>query len=110
MTMANFAVSYEHSCEFKEFSILWSYGYGTTITVTFRQPFVAEVLGSGFNIPQSEGFFMLHHPCIKEIHSDRSWQDTVRLEELSRMADKARKVPAVSKELDGAAQKVTANC
>lgn len=53
---------------------------------------------------------MLHHPCIKEIHSDRSWQDTVRLEELSRMADKARKVPAVSKELDGAAQKVTANC
>ena len=76
------------------------------MTVAFRQPFVAEALGSGFDKPQSEKFFMLRHPRIKKIDLDCSWQDTVCLEELSRMTDEARKVPAVSKELDGAAQKV----
>ena len=100
------SVPYEHSCELKEFNVLRSYGYDTTMTVAFRQPFVAEVLGSGFDKPQNEKFFMLRHPRIKKIHLDRSWQDTVCLEELGRMADEARKVPTISKELDGATRKV----
>ncbi|OCL02233.1 hypothetical protein AOQ84DRAFT_305094 [Glonium stellatum] len=99
-------VSYERGCVLKEFEIIQSYGYDAPMTVAFGQPFVVEILGSGFDKPQNEKFFMLRHPRIKKIHLDRSWQDTVCLEELNRLADEARKVPADSKQLDITTQKV----
>jgi DNA ligase-4 len=87
------------------FDIEHSNGSNRRMTVAFKKPFVAEILGSGFEKLQNETFEMLRHPRIKKLHSDRTWEDCVTLEELQRMAGEKWQVPDADK-LDGHAKDV----
>jgi DNA ligase-4 len=75
------------------------------MTVAFKKPFVAEVLGSGFERLQNESFEMLRHPRVKKLHHDRTWEDCVTMEELDRMAREKWNAPNADK-LDGHAKDV----
>jgi DNA ligase-4 len=52
------------------------------MTTAFTAPFVVEVLGAGYTRAPNEAFAMLRHPRVTKIHSDRTWQDAVTLEQL----------------------------
>ncbi|KAI8933435.1 hypothetical protein NX059_010049 [Plenodomus lindquistii] len=88
-----------------EFDIEPSKGFDRRMTAAFKKPFVVEVLGGGFEKVQNETFEMLRHPRVKKIHSDRTWRETVTLEELERMADEKWEVPDADA-LDGHAKDV----
>ncbi|KAJ4337436.1 hypothetical protein N0V95_008348 [Ascochyta clinopodiicola] len=87
------------------FDVEHSNGYDRRMTVAFKVPFVAEVLGGGFEKPQNETFEMLRHPRVKKLHNDRTWQDCVTLQELENMAEQKWLVPDADK-LDGHAKEV----
>ncbi|KAH7396272.1 hypothetical protein BKA66DRAFT_485192 [Pyrenochaeta sp. MPI-SDFR-AT-0127] len=88
-----------------EYNIDYSKGCGRRMAVAFKQPFVAEVLGGGFEKLQNETFEMLRHPRITKIHHDRTWEDAVTLDDLERMAEEKWDVPNADK-LDGHAKDV----
>jgi DNA ligase-4 len=88
-----------------EFDIKHSNGYDRRMTAVFKKPFVAEILGGGFEKLQNETFEMLRHPRVKKIHHDRTWEDTVTMEELERMAEEKWEVPDADK-LNGHARDV----
>jgi DNA ligase-4 len=87
------------------FNVEGSKGYGPAMGVAFKKPFVAEVLGGGFEKQQNECFEMLRHPRLKKVHHDRDWKDAVTMEELERMADQKWEIPDAAK-LDGHARDV----
>jgi DNA ligase-4 len=87
------------------FDVEVSKGIDRRMTVAFKKPFVAEILGSGFEKVQNETFEMLRHPRVKKLHNDRTWEDCVALEDLERMAAEKWDVPDVDK-LDGHAKDV----
>lgn len=87
------------------FGVVHSKGYGRRMTTAFRTPFVAEVLGGGFEKVQNESFEFLRHPRIKKLHSDRTWEDCVTLEELEKMAEQKWDPPDADN-LDGHAKDV----
>ncbi|KAF1934880.1 hypothetical protein EJ02DRAFT_460848 [Clathrospora elynae] len=89
----------------KEFDIVHGKGFDRRMTAVFKKPFVAEILGGGFEKLQNENFEMLRHPRVKKIHHDRTWEDTVAIEDLERMADEKWEVPDADK-LDGHAKDV----
>ncbi|KAF2125391.1 hypothetical protein P153DRAFT_400214 [Dothidotthia symphoricarpi CBS 119687] len=89
----------------KDFDIEHSKGYDRRMTVAFKKPFVVEILGGGYEKLQNEVFEMLRHPRVKKIHHDRTWEDTVTLEELERMAEEKWEVPEADS-LDGHARDV----
>ncbi|KAF1832174.1 hypothetical protein BDW02DRAFT_571326 [Decorospora gaudefroyi] len=88
-----------------EFDIKHALGYDRRMTTVFKNPFVAEILGGGFEKLQNETFEMLRHPRIRKIHSDRTWEDSVTMQELERMADGKWDIPDAGK-LDGHAKDV----
>lgn len=63
------------------------------IDVVFNDPFVFEVLGSGFEKPPNCNYLMLRHPRVKKLHQDRTWKDCVSLQELQEQATAARAAP-----------------
>ncbi|KAH7071398.1 hypothetical protein BKA63DRAFT_418707 [Paraphoma chrysanthemicola] len=95
------------------FDVESSKGFDRRMTVAFKKPFVAEVLGGGFEKLQNETFEklqnetfeMLRHPRVKKIHNDRTWEDCVTMEDLERMAEEKWEVPDADK-LDGHAKDV----
>jgi DNA ligase-4 len=87
------------------FDIEPSLGYGPDMTAAFGKPFVAEILGGGYEKLQNEKFEMLRHPRLTKIHIDRTWEDAITMEELERMAAEKWDVPAADK-LDGHAKDV----
>ncbi|KAF2800418.1 hypothetical protein K505DRAFT_228760 [Melanomma pulvis-pyrius CBS 109.77] len=89
----------------EKFDFKYSYSYDRRMSVAFTKPFVAEILGSGYEKVQNENFEMLRHPRIKKIHHDRSWEDTVTMEDLERMAKEKWEAPDPD-ELDGHAKDV----
>ncbi|KAI7176303.1 DNA ligase/mRNA capping enzyme [Hortaea werneckii] len=66
------------------------------IGVAFTQPFVVELLGSGFEKPANCSFYMLRHARVKKLHQDRSWKDCISFEELQEKATNARNRPSQS--------------
>ncbi|EME81992.1 uncharacterized protein MYCFIDRAFT_30400, partial [Pseudocercospora fijiensis CIRAD86] len=66
---------------------------GTKMQVVFDQPFVFEVLGSGYEKPSDCNFLMLRHPRVKKLHEDRTWLDCVSFRELQDHAKAARELP-----------------
>jgi DNA ligase-4 len=70
------------------------------MTVAFKKPFVAEILGGGFEQLQNETFEMLRHPRVRKLHHDHTWEDCVTLDDLERMAAEKWDVPDADK-LDG---------
>jgi DNA ligase-4 len=87
------------------FDVEISKGFDRRMTVAFRKPFVAEILGGGFEKVQNETFEMLRHPRVKKLHNDRTWEDCVTLDDLERMAAEKWEVPDADK-LDGHAKDV----
>ncbi|KAL4867095.1 hypothetical protein BDV12DRAFT_186963 [Aspergillus spectabilis] len=61
--------------------------------VTFKIPFVVEMLGSGFEKPSGARYYTLRFPRILKIHSDRSVEDTVSFRELQLVAEAAVSSP-----------------
>lgn len=59
------------------------------MSVTFWEPFVFEVMGSGFDKQPNQDFYTLRFPRVLKIHWDRSWKEAVDFDELQAMADKA---------------------
>lgn len=87
------------------FVIEHSRGYGRRMAAAFKVPFVAEILGGGFEKLQNETFEMLRHPRVKKLHNDRAWHDCVTLVELEKMAEQKWDVPDAN-HLDGHARDV----
>ncbi|KAF1954123.1 hypothetical protein CC80DRAFT_567917 [Byssothecium circinans] len=87
------------------FDIDHSSGYDRRMSVAFKKPFVAEILGGGFEKLQNETFEMLRHPRIKKIHHDRTWEDAVTMDGLQQMAEQKWEVPNADR-LDGLAKDV----
>ncbi|KAF2826924.1 hypothetical protein CC86DRAFT_466700 [Ophiobolus disseminans] len=87
------------------FDVEHSKGFDRRMTVAFKKPFVAEILGGGFDMLQNEIFEMLRHPRVKKLHNDRTWEDCVTMEDLERMAEEKWDVPDADK-LDGHAKDV----
>lgn len=75
------------------FDIKMEPGLPCKMDVIFQEPFVFEVLGSGFDKPSNRNYFTLRFPRVLKIHWDRDFKDTVGFDELQEMADEARKVP-----------------
>ncbi|KAJ4377938.1 hypothetical protein N0V83_000768 [Neocucurbitaria cava] len=81
-----------------EYDIEQPKNYGRRMAVAFKKPFVAEVLGGGFEKVPNEEFEMLRHPRIKKIHHDRTWEeDAVTMEDLERMAQEKWGAPDAEK-------------
>lgn len=87
------------------FDIEHSRGFDRRMTAAFNEPFVAEILGGGFEKLQNETFEMLRHPRIKKLHGDRSWKDCITMEDLARMADEKWDLPDADA-LDGHARDI----
>ncbi|KAH8731827.1 hypothetical protein GQ44DRAFT_698088 [Phaeosphaeriaceae sp. PMI808] len=88
------------------FEVEYCIGLQKRMTVVFKKPFVAEVLGGGFEKLPNEDFEMLRHPRMKKVHHDRTWEDCVTMEDLVRMADEKWGVPDADKLVDGHARDV----
>ena len=89
----------------REFDISHSKGYGRRMTAIFKKPFVAEILGGGFEQLQNESFEMLRHPRVRKIHNDRTWEDCVTMADLNRLAEEKWTIPDAGK-LNGHARDV----
>ena len=59
----------------------------------FRQPFVFDVAGSGFDKGPNRSVFTLRFPRVLKIRWDRNWTNCVDIHELQNMAEEARKLP-----------------
>lgn len=81
-------VSLPSNGQTRAFTVLASMGYGPKMTIAFKEPFVVEILGGGYERQENEDFEMLRHPRLKKIHHDRGWMDAVTVEELESMAEK----------------------
>jgi DNA ligase-4 len=88
-----------------EFDIEHSNGFDRRMTAVFKKPFVAEILGGGFEKLQNENFEMLLHPRVRKLHHDRTWEGTVTLDDLERIAEEKWDIPDADK-LDGHAKDV----
>lgn len=60
--------------------------------VLFKDPFVVEVFGAGFDKNGSSDFYIIRFPRIKKIHSDRSATEVIGFDELQEQAVEAIKV------------------
>jgi DNA ligase-4 len=79
------------------FDVDHSKGFDRRMTVAFKNPFVVEILGGGYEKLQNETFEMLRHPRVKKLHNDRVWEDCVTLEDLERMSEEKWDVPDADK-------------
>lgn len=68
-------------------------GLPCKMDLIFREPFVFEVMGSGFDKPPNRNYFTLRFPRVLKIHWDRDFKDTVGFDELQEMAADARRAP-----------------
>lgn len=63
------------------------------MSVAFKEPFVFELLGAGFDRLPNQNLFTLRFPRVQKVHWDRDWKDAVSLEELQQLAVQARSAP-----------------
>lgn len=61
--------------------------------VLFKRPFIAEMMGAGFEKPSGSRYFTLRFPRILKIHSDRTFEEAASHRELQLLAENARSVP-----------------
>jgi DNA ligase-4 len=58
-------------------------------TDLFKRPFVADVMGAGFDKPADTKYYALRFPRVQKIHRDRTFKDTVSFGELQELARKS---------------------
>ncbi|PGH00774.1 hypothetical protein AJ79_08112 [Helicocarpus griseus UAMH5409] len=63
------------------------------VQVLLQNPFVVEMLGSGFERPSGVNYYTLRFPRILKIHTDRDVEDATTLEDLQKLAEEANSVP-----------------
>ena len=51
-------------------------------TDLFKNPFVVDVIGAGFDKPSNTNYFTLRFPRICKVHGDRTYKDSISFEEL----------------------------
>jgi DNA ligase 4 len=56
-------------------------------TELFKNPFVVEVVGGGFERPANVTYHCLRFPRITKIHEDRSWSDIMSFDQLQELAN-----------------------
>jgi DNA ligase-4 len=78
---------------FEGFVVEYGHSSLPKATALFKQPFVVEMLGSGFDKPSGARYFTLRFPRILKVHSDRNMEDTASFRELQMLAENARAVP-----------------
>ncbi len=102
------AEAFEVSVQPTQFDLKLDSAEFKSMEVVFQDPFVSEVLGSGFDKPPNSELFTLRHPRILKLHMDRNWRDCTSLQELQSMAEDARSFPAdrESTELDELVQRL----
>ncbi len=85
----------KHGCEAAKeaFDIRADPHSHSKMDVVFREPFVFEISGSGFDKNPNTAYFVLRFPRVHKIHWDRGIQDTISFKELQDMADEARTAP-----------------
>ncbi|ERF70354.1 hypothetical protein EPUS_07619 [Endocarpon pusillum Z07020] len=59
-------------------------------TELFKNPFVVEVVGGGFEKPANVSFHSLRFPRVTKVHEDRSCHDVMSFDELQELAEKAQ--------------------
>ncbi|KAL4791592.1 hypothetical protein BDV19DRAFT_392940 [Aspergillus venezuelensis] len=64
------------------------------IDVVFKEPFVVELMGAGFEKPSGVRYYTLRFPRVLKIHSDRSLEDVASFQEVQLLAEAAVSVPA----------------
>lgn len=65
--------------------------------VVFRQPFVFDVMGAGFEKRPNRDFFTIRFPRVLKVHNDRDWKECTTFDRLQLMAKVARTVPEDTK-------------
>jgi DNA ligase-4 len=75
---------------FEGFAVEYGHNSLPNATTLFKQPFVVEMLGSGFEKPSGARYFALRFPRILKIHSDRTVEESASFRELQILAENAR--------------------
>ncbi|KAK4694874.1 hypothetical protein P7C71_g2780, partial [Lecanoromycetidae sp. Uapishka_2] len=75
------------------FDVEYAMGISKPLT-TFKEPFVFDIAGSGFDKSPNRDIFTLRFPRVMKVHRDRDWKQAVSLEELQRMATTAMTAPS----------------
>ncbi|KAI9722987.1 MAG: hypothetical protein M1812_001436 [Candelaria pacifica] len=85
----------KHGCEAAKeaFGIRAESHAHCVMDVVFREPFVFEISGFGFDKNPDTAYFVPRFPRVNKIHWDRSFKDTVCFQELQAMAEEARAAP-----------------
>lgn len=87
------AIPYHGQTDMEHMTLILGPKSLSSMTTIFREPFVAEILGSGYEKQFNDSLFVLRHPRIQKLHFDRTWTDTVSVDELQKLAEEARQVP-----------------
>ncbi|KAI9758443.1 MAG: vacuolar protein sorting-associated protein 1 [Chaenotheca gracillima] len=66
-------------------------GLACKMDVVFREPFVLELMGGGFDRPADKTYSTLRWPRVVKVHEDRSIKETVSFAELQEMAEASEK-------------------
>ena len=64
-----------------------------TMTTAFKNPFIVEIMGAGFDRPAGVNYPMLRFPRVLKIHEDRWVKDSVSLDELREKAKLTETIP-----------------
>lgn len=87
------AKPYDPRASYDALEVRFPPNLGQRMESVFDQPFVFEVMGSGFDKLPNTNYFTLRFPRVLKIHWDRTFKDTVSLAEYEDMADQARQNP-----------------
>src|SRR6266536_769007 len=85
---------YERGAPNEHFEVRHDQSQLRKMTHLFKQPIVVDLMGASFEKPSGVGYFTLRFPRLQKIHEDRSFKDAVSFDELQKLADEARNVPA----------------
>jgi DNA ligase-4 len=79
-----------------EFDVKFDQGQQLQPAELFKHPFVAELVGAGFDKLANARYFALRFPRMLKIHQDRTFKDTVSFDELQELARRSIEVPGDS--------------
>lgn len=83
---------YDPSTNYDELEVCVLPALSQRMDVVFREPFVFEIMGSGFDKRSNTDCFTLRFPRVLKIHWDRTFRDAVSVSEFEEMAEQSRNV------------------
>ncbi|KAJ5272397.1 Nucleic acid-binding OB-fold [Penicillium angulare] len=79
-------------CDLDEYNVEYGNQAIPQASKLFKDPFVVEMMGSGFEKPSGVRYFALRFPRILKIHADRNFKDAASFRELQNLAEEARSI------------------